>query len=243
MDEKIKSGLILPRHIGIIMDGNGRWAKKRGLERTEGHKVGAEVFRRVCDYGAELGIEAMTFYAFSTENWKRPEKEVNAIMNLFRDFLEEAQERENENEQKGFRIRFIGDRSALPEDIIKLFDQCEKNSEGRNKMTVNLAVNYGGRAEIVNAAKQIAEKVKSGELDSGDITEETVESFLYTAGVPDPDLIIRPGGESRISNFLVWQSAYSEFLFTDTLWPDFTEEDMDNAIIEFCRRNRRFGGI
>ncbi len=243
MDAELKSKLVLPRHIGIIMDGNGRWAKSRGLERTEGHKVGAETFRRICDYASDLGIEALTFYAFSTENWKRPEYEVHAIMDLFRDFLKEAQERILENEEKGYQIRFIGDRRALDEDIIALFDQCEKDSAGKNKTIVNVAVNYGGRAEIAHSVRAIAEKVKNGEIDPSQIEEDTISAYLYTAGEPEPDLIIRPGGESRISNFLIWQSAYAEFWFTDTLWPDFTPDDLDRAIVDFCKRNRRFGAV
>lgn len=243
MDEKTRNSIILPRHIGVIMDGNGRWATKRGLDRPEGHKAGAETFRRITDYAVELGIEAMTFYAFSTENWKRPQTEVNAIMGLFREFLEEAQEREEENESKGYRMKFLGDMSALPEDIAALFEQLERSSYGKKRMTVNLAVNYGGRAEITSAAKALASKAAKGELDPENITEDDISALLYTAGQPDPDLIIRPGGESRLSNFLIWQAAYSEFWFTDILWPDFTPDDLDTAILDFCKRNRRFGGV
>lgn len=243
MDKEILKELVLPRHIGFIMDGNGRWAQKRNLERSEGHKAGAQAFRRICDYASELGIEAVTFYAFSTENWKRPQKEVDAIMNLFREFLEEAQQRSDENEERGVSIRFIGDKSVLAPDLQALFEKCEKQTSSKNRTVVNLAVNYGGRAEIVRAAKRLAQKAAAGEIDPDDITEQSISAELYTAGQPDPDLIIRPGGENRISNFLIWQSAYSEFLFTQTLWPDFYEKDLDEAIIEFCKRNRRFGGI
>lgn len=243
MDKETLNSLVLPRHIGIIMDGNGRWATKRGLERPEGHKAGAEAFRRICDYACELGIQAVTFYAFSTENWKRPEKEVNTILDLFRAFLIEAQERKAENEQKGMNIHFLGDRSILPDDIIELFNSVESGSSDKTRTIVNLAVNYGGRAEITTAVKAIAQKVKDGGLDVEDIDEDTISDNLYTSGMPDPDMIIRPGGESRISNFLIWQSAYAEFWFTDIYWPDFTEADLDEAIISFCRRNRRFGGI
>lgn len=243
MDEKTKNSLVLPRHIGFIMDGNGRWATARGLERAQGHKAGAQTFRTISTYCAKLGIESVTFYAFSTENWKRPENEVNALMKLFRDFLEEAQEREKENEEIGFHIKFAGDTANMPEELVNLFEICEKRSADKTGTTVNIAVNYGGRAEITNAVRRIAEKVKNGEMTVDDIDEDAISSMLYTAGQPDPDLIIRPGGESRISNFLIWQSAYSEFYFTDILWPDFTEDDLDRAIIDFCSRNRRFGAV
>lgn len=237
------SNISMPRHIGIIMDGNGRWAKQRGLERSEGHKEGARVFRNICDYAAEIGIECLTFYAFSTENWKRPANEVEAIMNLFRDYLFEAEEREKENDEKGMRICYIGDRKALPEDIIGLIDRLEQHSAEKNKITINLAVNYGGRDEILHSVKKIAEKVAAGELNPEEITLKNIDENLYTAGLPDPDLIIRPSGEYRLSNFLIWQAAYSEFWFSDILWPDFTTADLDKAIIEYGKRNRRFGGV
>ncbi len=233
----------LPRHIGVIMDGNGRWAKQQGLKRSEGHKEGAKVFRTICDYAAELGIECMTFYAFSTENWKRPADEVSAIMNLFRDYLSEAQEREEENEAKGMRIRYIGDRAALPEDIVNMIDLLESRSADKHSITINLAVNYGGRDELLHAVKEIAKKVEAGELKSDDISLKDIDGNLYTAGLPDPDLIIRPSGEYRLSNFLIWQAAYSEFWFSDILWPDFTTDDLDKAIIDYSNRNRRFGGV
>ena len=243
MDEKTLNNLVLPRHIGFIMDGNGRWATARGLERAQGHKAGAQTFRTISTYCAKLGIESVTFYAFSTENWKRPENEVNALMKLFKEFLEEAQAREEENEEIGFHIKFAGDTANMPGEIVRLFDICEKRSADKTGTTVNVAVNYGGRAEITNAVRKIAGKVKDGELAVDEIDENTVSSMLYTAGQPDPDLIIRTGGESRISNFLIWQSAYSEFYFTDVLWPDFTPDDLDRAVIDFCSRNRRFGAV
>ncbi len=233
----------MPRHIGIIMDGNGRWAKQRGLKRSEGHKEGAKVFRAICDYAQEIGIEYLTFYAFSTENWKRPAEEVSAIMNLFRDYLFEAQEREEENEMKGMRIRYIGERSALPDDIINLIDELEKNSKDKSSITINLAVNYGGRDEILHAVKAIAQKVEAGELKAEDIDLTDIDGNLFTSGQPDPDLILRPSGEYRLSNFLIWQAAYSEFWFSDILWPDFTSDDLDKAILDFAKRNRRFGGV
>lgn len=243
MTKEQLDGILLPRHIGIIMDGNGRWAKQRGLERSEGHKAGAETFRAICDYAAEIGIEYITFYAFSTENWKRPPAEVAAIMNLFRKFYDEATERKEENEAKGLRIKYIGEREALPEDIITMIETLERDSADKSSTTVNLAINYGGRNELLHAVKGIAEKVKNGEMDVDDIDEDAIGDNLFTAGMPDPDLIIRPSGEYRLSNFLIWQSAYSEFWFSDILWPDFTPDDLDKAILDFCARNRRFGGV
>ncbi len=225
------------------MDGNGRWAKLRGLPRSEGHKAGANVFRKICEYAGEIGVKYITFYAFSTENWRRPPEEVSALMNLFRDYLHEAEERQEENRQKGMRIHFLGHREGVPEDIIDMFDTTERDSQDADKIDVNIAINYGGRLEIVDAVKQLAVKVKNGELNPEDITEDDISDNLYTAGQADPDLIIRPSGEYRLSNFLIWQSAYSEFWFSDILWPDFTEADLDKAIDDFNARNRRFGGV
>ena len=243
MTKEELANISVPRHIGIIMDGNGRWAKQRGLKRSEGHKQGAKVFKQICEYAREIGIEYLTFYAFSTENWKRPPDEVSAIMNLFRDYLFEAQEREDENKKKGMQIKYIGDRSALPEDIANLMNELEKRSDYEKKLTVNLAVNYGGRDEILRAVKEIAKKVETGEIKADDIELKEIDGNLYTAGQPDPDLIIRPSGEYRLSNFLIWQAAYSEFWFSDILWPDFTSDDLDKAIIDYAKRNRRFGGV
>lgn len=233
----------LPQHVAIIMDGNGRWAKQRGLKRTEGHKVGAEVFRDIAKYCSDLGIKHVTFYAFSTENWKRSKTEVAAIMNLFRKYLDEMQRRAEENEEAGYNIRFIGSRKGMPKDIVKLMDTVEERSKDKSNTYVNLAVNYGGRAEIVESVKSIAAKVKNGELKIEDITEDTVSNGIYTAGQPDPDLIIRPSGEYRLSNFLLWQSAYSEIYIDDVLWPDYKKEDLDRALEAYAKRNRRFGGV
>ena len=233
----------LPRHVGIIMDGNGRWAKKRGLPRTEGHRKGAEVFRDISNYASELGIEVMTFYAFSTENWKRPENEVNVIMDIFRDFLHEAEDRKEENEEKGFHFRFIGDMSRMANDIKALAKMLESDTSCHNRTVVNIAVNYGGRDEIVRASKIIAEKCLNKEIDIDGITEDMFSQYLYTGNQPDPDLIIRPSGEYRLSNFLTWQSAYSEFWYSDVLWPDFTRDDFDRALNDFGNRSRRFGGV
>ncbi len=234
---------VLPQHVAIIMDGNGRWAKSRNLPRTEGHKVGGRVFRMICDYAADLGIKYLTFYAFSTENWKRPQQEVDAIMDLFRDYLFEMEDRKAENEERGYNIRFIGEKTGMPEDILNLFGTVEGDSEKQNKTHINIAVNYGGRKEIVHSVKEIALKVAAGEISADDINEEMISDNIYTAGQPDPDLIIRPSGEYRLSNFLTWQSAYSEFWYSDILWPDFTKEDFNKALEEYSKRHRRFGGI
>ena len=233
----------LPKHIGIIMDGNGRWAKKRGLNRWDGHKEGANVFRKICSYACDIGIKSITFYAFSTENWRRPPEEVEAIMDLFREYLGEAEDRENENIKKGMQMHFIGRRDDMPDDIVSLMETAEENSKNASKIKVNIAINYGGRLEIVEAVKKIAEKVKNGEIQPEDITEDDISNNIYTAGQDDPDLIIRPSGEYRLSNFLLWQSAYSEFWFSDILWPDFTTDDLDRAIDDYNNRNRRFGGV
>lgn len=237
------NSIVLPRHVGIIMDGNGRWAKQRGLERSEGHKQGAKVFRKICDYANDIGIECITFYAFSTENWRRPPQEVAAIMDLFRDYLYDAQESEADNERRQMRINFIGDREGLPEDIVSLMDEAESKSIDKNHIIVNIAINYGGRQEIAQAVRKLAQKAADGEINASEITEENISDMLYTGGQPDPDLIIRPSGEYRLSNFLIWQSAYAEFWYSDILWPDFTESDFDKAMEDFAKRNRRFGGV
>lgn len=231
----------LPRHIAVIMDGNGRWAKRRGLPRTEGHKQGAEVFRKICQYASDIGIEYLSFYAFSTENWKRSAQEVAAIMDLLRHYLAEMEEREDENKEGGYRIRFLGAREGMPADIARLMDEVEERSKDKTRMFVNLCVNYGGRDEIVHAARALAERVKAGALQPEDITEGLLSGALYTAGQPDPDLVIRPSGEFRLSNFLIWQSAYAEFWYDDVLWPDFTPADLDRAIAAYQNRDRRFG--
>lgn len=233
----------LPKHIGIIMDGNGRWATQRGLERFEGHRAGANAFRKICEYGADIGVEYMTFYAFSTENWKRPAKEISAIMDIFRDYLEEARDREKENDRRGLKFHFIGDKKGLPKDIVLMLDALEKRTADKKVMTVNLAINYGGRDEILHSVKEVAKKVKKGEFKVEQITENVIGNHLYTKGQPDPDLIIRPSGEYRLSNFMIWQVAYSEFWFSDILWPDFTPDDLDKAIADYSARSRRFGGV
>lgn len=230
---------VKPRHIGVIMDGNGRWARKRGLPRSAGHSAGANVFRSICQYANSIGIEYMTFYTFSTENWKRPKEEVDALMNLLRDYLKKAPDFKEEN----MSLRFIGDRSRLPEDLQALMLQNEEGSKDATGMVVTLAINYGGQDEILHAVKQLFAQMLSDGKRPADLTEQDLAAHLYTAGMPDPDLIIRPSGELRLSNFLTWQSAYSEFWFSDVLWPDFTSKHLDEAIEEYARRNRRFGGL
>lgn len=225
------------------MDGNGRWAKQRNLPRYKGHIEGAKTFRKIGEFAADVGVKCMTFYAFSTENWKRPQEEVDAIMQLFREYLKEAEERKEENREKGIALRFIGDRQGIPEDIQALMEQIEQGTQYETKVVLNLAINYGGRHEITQGVQEIARKVKNGELLPEEITEDVISDHLYTKNHPDPDLIIRPSGEYRLSNFLTWQSAYSEFWFSNVLWPDFTEENLCEALREFEKRNRRFGGV
>ena len=225
--------------IGIIMDGNGRWAKQRGLPRTAGHKKGAAVFQDIANYCEELGVSSVYFYAFSTENWKRPLEEVSAIMKLFGEYLLKGFNYKDRN----IRIKFLGDRAALDPKLQKLMNELEEDSAHKTGMTLNIAVNYGGRPEIVRAARQLAEKVKAGELQPADITEEMMSDAMYTTGQKDPDFILRPSGEKRLSNFMLWQAAYSELVEMDVLWPDFTRSDLDAAIEEFNHRSRRFGGL
>jgi len=232
----------VPRHIAVIMDGNGRWAKKRGLPRKAGHKVGAETFRTIATYCKDIGVQYFTVYAFSTENWKRPQDEVDALMNLFRTYLREAAET---MVARGVAVRVLGDLSVLPEDIRRQIDEVHALADtlGENAATASLCINYGGRDEIKNAVRALAKQVQDGTLKPENITEDSISQNLYTAHMPDPDLIIRPSGEIRTSNFLLWQSAYSEYYFTDVLWPDFSTQDMDAAIADFNRRSRRFGGV
>lgn len=229
----------VPRHIGFIMDGNGRWAKKRAMPRNFGHTQGAAVFKKTINWCRELGVECATFYAFSTENWKRPAEEIRGIMSLLRQYIKDIKSFSDEN----IRIIILGDISAFDGDIRAELENIMKTSEKNTGFIVGIALNYGGRAEIALAAKKIAEKCVSGELSSDDITEELVESFLYTREMPPLDLVIRPSGEQRLSNFMIWQAAYSEFVFMDTLWPDFTKKDLERAIKEFQARDRRFGGV
>lgn len=223
---------ILPTHLGIIMDGNGRWAKKRGLPRTAGHKVGADVFKKISKECGRLGIKYVTFYAFSTENWKRPKEEVDTLMSLFKNYLLEAKA---DMEQAGnLRIVFIGEKSGLSQDLLDLMEEAEQETASHTGTTIYLAVNYGGRQEIVSAVNKLIADGKT-HIDEKDISDN-----IYTC--PECDLIIRPSGEQRLSNFLLWQSAYSEFWYSDVLWPDFNEKDLHDALKDFENRNRRFGG-
>ena len=229
----------VPQHIAIIMDGNGRWAKKQGLPRTAGHKAGGETFRRIANYCRTIGVKYLTVYAFSTENWKRSQEEVSGIMLLLERYLTEAL---RDMEKNGVRFRFFGDLSRLRPGLRKLCMDAQSRSAGYDEVQVNFCLNYGGRDEIVRAAKAFAADVAAGKRSADSLTELNFENYLDSAGVPDPELVIRPSGEQRTSNFLNWQSAYSEFVFMDVLWPDFMPEHLEQAIDEFNRRNRRFGG-
>lgn len=238
--KKQSSSINIPTHLGIIMDGNGRWAKKRGLPRSAGHTIGAQNFRNITKYCSKIGIKYLTVYAFSTENWKRPTDEINALMKLFKQYLEEAL---NDFQNENIRVNFIGDITLFSKGLQELIQRVEDFSSSKTGMVLNIAMNYGGRAEIAKAARMIAMDVKSGKLLPEDIDEAQIASRLYTAGQPDPDLIIRPSGEYRTSNFLLWQSAYSEYIVMNVLWPDFKEKDLDKALLLYSMRNRRFGGV
>lgn len=230
----------VPAHVGIIMDGNGRWAKKHFQPRSMGHRAGAQNFRTITKYASKIGLKYLTVYAFSTENWSRPADEVGALMGLFKDYLREAlRDFMNEN----IRVRFIGDVGAFSRDLQELIAEVEEVSSSKTGMVLNLAMNYGGRAEILCAARNFAEDVRAGKLEPAELTDELFDRYLYTAGQPAPDLIIRPSGEQRISNFLLWQCAYAEFVYFDILWPDFRPEDLDQAIAIYNSRQRRFGGV
>lgn len=230
----------IPVNLGIIMDGNGRWAKKRGLPRTAGHVTGAQVFRKIAKYCEKCGVRYLTVYAFSTENWRRPQDEVDAIMNLLRQYLKESLA---DFQQENIVVRFIGNREELAVDIRALIEEAESSTAHKSGMTLNIALNYGGQQEIVSATRKLAEKVANGSLQPNEITEEMLQEALYTEDQPPVDLILRPSGEYRLSNFLIWQSAYAEFVFMDVLWPDFKESDLDRAFEEYARRDRRFGGV
>lgn len=230
----------LPRHVAIIMDGNGRWAQKRNLPRTAGHKAGAENFRQIATYCKNIGIQYLTVYAFSTENWKRPPAEISAIMSLLKTYLLESIQT---MEKDQIRLRFLGDLSALPEELQQLAQETNEITQHIHGFQANVCLNYGGRDEILRAAKALAYECREGRLSPEQITMEDFEQHLYSHGLPDPDLIIRPSGELRLSNFLLWQCAYSEFYFCDTLWPDFHVHDMEKALLSYQKRNRRYGGV
>ena len=228
-----------PRHIAIILDGNGRWAKRRGLPRTAGHAVGSENFRKIATYCRNIGVEYLTVYAFSTENWKRPEDEVKTIMRLLGKYLREAIDT---MERDHIKMKVLGHVEGLPEELQALVRKTDEISARYEGFQANICLNYGGRDEIVRAAMRYAAELKEGKAPQ-EIGEAEFGNYLYSAGIPDPELLIRPGGEERISNFLLWQCAYSEFYFTDVLWPDFTTEELDKAIAEYHRRDRRFGAV
>jgi undecaprenyl diphosphate synthase len=231
-------GGAIPRHVAIIMDGNGRWAKARGLPRTVGHREGAEALRRIVRASAEFGVDYLTVFGFSSENWKRPPEEVTDLMGLLRLYLRQEIAEINEN---GVRLRVIGNRDRLSSDIIQLIEDAEQRTARNTRLKLTVALSYGGRAEIVWAAQQLARAVRAGSLDPEDIDEAAFQRHLFTADIPDPDLVIRTSGEKRISNFLLWQSAYAEYVFMDKLWPDFSGEDLKIAITEFGGRKRRYG--
>jgi len=231
-------GSAVPRHVAIIMDGNGRWAKARGLPRTIGHREGAEALRRVVRAAADFGVDYLTVFGFSSENWKRPPAEVTDLMGLLRLYLRREVA---EIDRNGVRLRIIGDRERLSADINRLIDEAEGQTANNTRLTLTVALSYGGRAEIVRAAQKLAQAVRDGALNPADIDEEAFQRRLFTADMPDPDLVIRTSGEKRISNFLLWQSAYAEYVFMDKLWPDFAGEDLKSAITEFSSRKRRYG--
>ena len=228
----------LPKHIAIIMDGNRRWAKQRKLDAKLGHKKGAETLENIVKYCNKIGIKYLTVYAFSTENWKRSKEEVGALMLLLQRYLDDFAKRADTD---NIRIKMLGDREGLSSGILKSLDNAIERTKENTGVTFNIAFNYGGRDEIVKAVKNIAEEIKQDKLEVAAINEELISENLYTSGMPDPDLMIRTSGEIRLSNFLPWQLVYSEFYFTDKLWPDFTNEDLDEAIEEYNRRNRKFG--
>ncbi len=229
----------VPRHIAIILDGNGRWARRRGLPRTAGHAAGSENFRKIATYCKNIGVEYLTVYAFSTENWKRPEDEVKTIMRLLRRYLNEAIDT---MERDKIRMKIFGDVAGLPQELQELVQKTDEISKHYEGFQANICLNYGGRDEIVHAARRYAEDYAAGKAQ-GRLSEEQFGGYLYSAGIPDPDLLIRPGGEQRISNFLLWQCAYAEFYFSDVLWPDFGTDELDKAIEAFRRRDRRYGNV
>ncbi len=240
--EKTINGEVLniPEHVAVIMDGNGRWAKKRLMPRTYGHSVGAKAIEAACENCDEIGIKYLTVYAFSTENWKRSVEEVSTIMNIFRKYLVDSIERSNRN---NMRVRIIGKREGLPEDIVKKIEDLEKATAGNTGLQFTVAINYGGRDELVRAAKNIAKDYKNGIITEADITEDLMSRYLDTREITDPDLLIRTSGELRTSNFLPWQIAYSEFYFTDCMWPDFDMNELVKAIRYYTGRDRRYGGV
>lgn len=229
----------MPKHIAIIMDGNRRWAREKGLDPKQGHREGAKTLEKIVRYANKIGLEYITVYAFSTENWKRSEDEVGALMLLLQKYLDDYSKRAD---TENIKVKVLGDITRLSEGMQKSIKKCMERTKNNTGVVFNIALNYGSRNEIVSAVKNIAYEVKNGNINVEEITEDTISNNLYTAGEPDPDLLIRTSGELRLSNFLLWQLAYTEFLFVDKHWPDFSEEDVDMAIEVFQKRNRKFGG-
>lgn len=240
MQDLSLEGLTVPQHVAIVMDGNGRWARQRMLPRSAGHRQGIQTVRRVCDAAEALGVKYLTVYAFSTENWRRPEAEVRGLMDLIRRTIRREVK---ELDRRGVQVRVSGDLPGLPDNVRSALEEGVAATAHNSGLVLNLAINYGARTEITHAARRLAEQVAQGKLTPEQITEDLVSANLYTAGLPDPELLIRTGGELRVSNFLLWQIAYSEIYVTDVLWPDFSEADLRKAIIEFNRRERRFGAV
>jgi len=230
----------IPRHVAIIMDGNGRWAEARGLTRTEGHRKGAEAARTAVEAARDLGVKYVTLFSFSSENWSRPQSEIDDLMNLMRFYLRKET---SEMHKSGARLRVVGDRARLAPDIVKLIENAEEVTKDNDKITVVIALSYGGRQDILYAARELARRAKAGEVDIETVDESAFSQMLMTAGIPDPDLMIRSSGEARISNFLMWQLAYAELYFTDVHWPDFNKAEMEKALAFYAGRDRRYGGI
>lgn len=230
----------IPKHVGVIMDGNGRWAKRRGLPRSAGHKRGADILENLCDYCAAIGVEALTVYAFSTENWSRPQSEIDALMDLLYDYLLQVEEK---FKGRNMRLKISGDVTPLSEKIKGAIRHAEEVTSRATGMVLNIALNYGGRDEIVRAVRRISADVSANKLKTDEIDESTFAQYLDMADLPEADLIIRPSGEKRLSNFMLWQAAYAEFWYSDICWPDFKEKDMEQAILDYQNRDRRFGGV
>ncbi len=235
-----ESALPALTHLAVIMDGNGRWAAKRGLPRKAGHKAGAQKLRKVAEWCGNRGIKYLTVYAFSTENWSRPQEEVSALMELLVEFLNEY---DSEMEEQGVRLRVLGDKETLPPTIREALEQAEERALHRSRMQLIFAFNYGGRREMVHAVQELCRQAAAGRIRPEDVDEQKISAALYLPDVPDPDMIIRPSGEYRLSNFLLWESSYSELWFSNVLWPDFSEKDLDAALAEYAKRDRRFGGV
>ena len=234
------SQMKIPNHVAIILDGNGRWAKKRLMPRNYGHMQGAKTVEKICEDAWNMGIHYLTVYAFSTENWKRPEDEVNALMKLLKNYLKDCIERSNSNDM---RVRVIGDKTGLNDEIRDKIAELEEMTKNNTGLNFTIAINYGSRDEMVRAMKKMATDIKDGKVSENEISEETFGNYLDTVGIPDPDLLIRTSGEQRLSNYLLWQLAYTEFYFTDVLWPDFSKKDLEDAILAYNKRDRRFGKI